>query len=144
MIARPSFRGYFIHPLSTLYYYNAPSLATRLTGDYRDRTYIGKCGPALLDTPHNKSRRTYIPCFKIQVSCWLSASYVYSNTITDLDFYRLPIVHNLKCLHIKNIAVLKISICKKHEYVNGNFYSLILSSSVRLTPAVVKITFNSI
>ena len=45
MIARPSYRDYFIHPLSTLYYYNAPSLATRLTGDYRDRTYIGRCVP---------------------------------------------------------------------------------------------------
>ena len=46
----PLFQGYFIHSLSTLYYYNAPSLATRLTGDYRDRTYTGKCSPALLDT----------------------------------------------------------------------------------------------
>lgn len=44
------FQGYFIHSLSTLYYYNAPSLTTRLTGDYRDRTYTGKCSPALLDT----------------------------------------------------------------------------------------------
>ena len=44
------FQGYFIHSLSTLYYYNAPSLATRLTGDYRDRTYTGKCSPTLLDT----------------------------------------------------------------------------------------------
>ena len=35
------FQGYFIHSLSTLYYYNAPSLTTRLTGDYRDRTYTG-------------------------------------------------------------------------------------------------------
>ena len=52
IIACPSCRGYFIHSLSTLYYYNAPSLATRLTGDYRDRTYTGKCGPASLDTPH--------------------------------------------------------------------------------------------
>ena len=50
IIARPSYRGYFIHSLSTLYYYNAPSLTTRLTGDYRDRTYTGKCSPALLDT----------------------------------------------------------------------------------------------
>ena len=50
MIARSSYWGYFIHSLSTLYYYNAPSLATRLTGDYRDRTYTGKCGPASLDT----------------------------------------------------------------------------------------------
>ena len=50
IIARPSYRGYFIHSLSTLHYCNAPSLATRLTGDYRDRTYTGKCSPALLDT----------------------------------------------------------------------------------------------
>lgn len=56
------FQGYFIHSLSTLYYYNAPSLTTRLTGDYRDRTYTGKCSPALLDT-HRKNRdmSTY-PC----------------------------------------------------------------------------------
>ena len=49
------FQGYFIHSLSTLYYYNALSLATRLTGDYRDRTCTGKCSPALLDT-HKKHR----------------------------------------------------------------------------------------
>ena len=49
------FQGYFIHSLSTLYYYNAPSLATRLTGDYRDRTYTGKCSPALLDTHKTKA-----------------------------------------------------------------------------------------
>ena len=55
MIARSSCRGYFIHSLSTLYYYNAPSLATRLTGDYRDRTFTGKCGPASLDTRHEKA-----------------------------------------------------------------------------------------
>jgi len=54
MIARSSCRGYFIHSLSTLYYYNAPSLATRLTGDYRDRTFTGKCGPASLDTQHKE------------------------------------------------------------------------------------------
>ena len=51
----PLFQGYFIHSLSTLYYYNAPSLATRLTGDYRDRTYTGKCSPALLDTHKRKA-----------------------------------------------------------------------------------------
>ena len=50
------FQGYFIHSLSTLYYYNAPSLTTRLTGDYRDRTYTGKCSPALLDTRNIKRR----------------------------------------------------------------------------------------
>ena len=53
------FQGYFIHSLSTLYYYNAPSLATRLTGDYRDRTYTGKCSPALLDT--HKRKRLFKP-----------------------------------------------------------------------------------
>ena len=52
----PLFQGYFIHSLSTLYYYNAPSLATRLTGDYRDRTYTGKCSPALLDTRKKRKR----------------------------------------------------------------------------------------
>ena len=55
IIARPSYRGYFIHSLSTLHYCNAPSLATRLTGDYRDRTFTGKCGPASLDTRYKKS-----------------------------------------------------------------------------------------
>lgn len=53
----PLFQGYFIHSLSTLYYYNAPSLATRLTGDYRDRTYTGKCSPALQDTRKNKGQK---------------------------------------------------------------------------------------
>ena len=51
----PLFQGYFIHSLSPLYYYNAPSLATRLTGDYRDRTFTGKCGPASLDTQYKKA-----------------------------------------------------------------------------------------
>ena len=59
IIARPSYRGYFIHSLSTLHYYNAPSLATRLTGDYRNRTFTGKCGPASLDTRYNKKKHLY-------------------------------------------------------------------------------------
>ena len=54
MIACTFYQGYFIHSLSTLHYYSAPSLATQLTGDYRDRTYTGKCGPASLDTLHKK------------------------------------------------------------------------------------------
>ena len=54
MIARTFYQGYFIHSLSTLHYCNAPSLATQLTGDYRDRTYTGKCGPASLDTLQEK------------------------------------------------------------------------------------------
>ena len=57
------FQGYFIHSLSTLYYYNAPSLATRLTGDYRDRTCTGKCGPASLDTLYKKGESTYFDVF---------------------------------------------------------------------------------
>ena len=57
------FQGYFIHSLSTLYYYNAPSLTTRLTGDYRDRTYTGKCSPALLDTHRKKAG------YLFQISC---------------------------------------------------------------------------
>ena len=32
----------------------APCITTRLTGDYRDRTYTGKCSPALLDTHKKK------------------------------------------------------------------------------------------
>ena len=54
MIACTFYQGYFIPSLSTLYYYSAPSLATRLTGDYRDRTYTGKYGPASLDTRHKQ------------------------------------------------------------------------------------------
>ena len=58
MIACTFYQGYFIHSLSTLYYYSAPSLATRLTDDYRDRTFTGKCGPASLDTQYEKSSRS--------------------------------------------------------------------------------------
>ena len=39
IIARPSYRGYFIHSLSTLHYCNAPSLATRLTKEIIFRLY---------------------------------------------------------------------------------------------------------
>ena len=56
------FQGYFIHSLSTLYYYNAPSLTTRLTGDYRDRTLhiFGRLGSKvwiLLDIVGNRSTK---------------------------------------------------------------------------------------
>lgn len=64
------FQGYFIHSLSTLYYYNAPSLTTRLTGDYRDRTYTGKCSPALLDTRRRKGAAV---SGKPRVFLWLSS-----------------------------------------------------------------------
>ena len=70
------FQGYFIHSLSTLYYYNAPSLTTRLTGDYRDRTYTGKCSPALLDT-HKKRRAacSSFPYSSSKIICRASAIY---------------------------------------------------------------------
>ena len=74
------FQGYFIHSLSTLYYYNAPSLATRLTGDYRDRTFTGKCDPASLDTRYTK---------RDPLSLFVKARsllFIYSNLI-DLLFY---------------------------------------------------------
>ena len=59
MIARSFYQGYFIHSLSTLHYCNAPSLTTRLTGDYRDRTCTGKCDPASLDAHHKKTGYAY-------------------------------------------------------------------------------------
>lgn len=65
MIARTFYQGYFIHSLSTLHYCNAPSLATRLTGNYRDRTYTGKCGPASLDTHKRKGcDLSFVTAFK--------------------------------------------------------------------------------
>ena len=76
----PLFQGYFIHSLSTLYYYNAPSLATRLTGDYRDRTYTGKCSPALLDT-RKKIR------LNISVQSYLQILYCFYHT--TMPFGRL-------------------------------------------------------
>lgn len=76
----PLFQGYFIHSLSTLYYYNAPSLATRLTGDYRDRTYTGKCSPALLDTHKTEKDRHLADC---QDACLLFLSFGFSETLCD-------------------------------------------------------------
>lgn len=70
IIARPSYRGYFIHSLSTLHYCNAPSLATRLTGDYRDRTFTGKCGPASLDTRYKKSHNPKSKNCGVQLSLY--------------------------------------------------------------------------
>ena len=69
------FQGYFIHSLSTLYYYNAPSLTTRLTGDYRDRTYTGKCSPALLDT---RKRKALQDCSRKarSLSCFSDSNYI--------------------------------------------------------------------
>ena len=74
MIACTFYQGYFIHSLSTLHYYSAPSLATQLTGDYRDRTYTGKCGPASLDTRYQKRHRTthflYCPAPELFCEKW--------------------------------------------------------------------------
>jgi len=84
------FQGYFIHSLSTLYYYNAPSLATRLTGDYRDRTYTGKCSPTLLDT-HKKKRQTYDFCFRKPAS--YQSNILFSNDIPYKHVYRSDHIH---------------------------------------------------
>ena len=86
IIARPSYRGYFIHSLSTLHYCNAPSLATRLTGDYRDRTYTGKCSPALLDT-RNIKRSVSAPflfCHLNHSRCKLKSQYTLSTPLVHL------------------------------------------------------------
>ena len=75
------FQGYFIHSLSTLYYYNAPSLATRLTGDYRDRTYTGKCSPALLDTRKRKGTKknlVLLRTFLLDISYFSLSSALFS------------------------------------------------------------------
>lgn len=80
------FQGYFIHSLSTLYYYNAPSLTTRLTGDYRDRTYTGKCSPALLDT-RNIKRSVSAPflfCHLNHSRCKLKSQYTLSTPLVNL------------------------------------------------------------
>ena len=85
IIARPSYRGYFIHSLSTLHYCNAPSLATRLTGDYRDRTYTGKCGPASLDTPHSKGDS--LRCLLQYLFGFLFLTSYKDNTCTSKNYY---------------------------------------------------------
>ncbi len=89
MIARSSCRGYFIHSLSTLYYYNAPSLATRLTGDYRDRTFTGKCGPASLDTRKRKRAepRRALPMIFALVYVAIYCSLLKANTIVSSNFF---------------------------------------------------------
>ena len=69
MIACTFYQGYFIHSLSTLHYYSAPSLATQLTGDYRDRTYTGKCGPASLDTRQTRRWRRKSPSVTLPIYC---------------------------------------------------------------------------
>ena len=106
IIARPSYRGYFIHSLSTLHYCNAPSLATRLTGDYRDRTYTGKCGPASLDTPQIK--RTYQNLFQVSVRPFYLCSAYFCNPAgvyirwgnhftSDIDPCTVFLFHTQKC-----------------------------------------------
>ena len=92
MIARTFYQGYFIHSLSTLHYCNAPSLATRLTGDYRDRTYTGKCGPASLDTPHSKMERQTAAPFILSIIYVCQYRYPvclipFASGITSIIFY---------------------------------------------------------
>lgn len=48
---------YFILPLSTLHYCNAPGLANGLLGNYPCRTYTGECGSASLDALCEKEYR---------------------------------------------------------------------------------------
>ena len=91
------FQGYFIHSLSTLYYYNAPSLTTRLTGDYRDRTYTGKCSPALLDTRKKKKprqRKKSLPG-QIGIGCYhlLNKSLCLLHHICQ----QLQVLHGIRC-----------------------------------------------
>lgn len=95
MIARSSCRGYFIHSLSTLYYYNAPSLATRLTGDYRDRTFTGKCGPASLDT-QNKSRNAPLFSSAAHFSITNQSDMIFQTTHLWNGAAALPVACRLK------------------------------------------------
>lgn len=85
------FQGYFIHSLSTLYYYNAPSLTTRLTGDYRDRTYTGKCSPALLDTRKKIRYRKFCDTsfFSVDFLLFLLIRSP-ANKSSQCAFFRLP------------------------------------------------------
>ena len=108
MIARSSCRGYFIHSLSTLYYYNAPSLATRLTGDYRDRTFTGKCGPASLDTQYKK-RTTITVVLTIQGMrdsnphrrFWRPVLYHWTNPL-----YLIEGIYLQNCTHVTSFFLL--------------------------------------
>ena len=87
------FQGYFIHSLSTLYYYNAPSLTTRLTGDYRDRTYTGKCSPALLDTRIKNRRFLCRPYEKNTPSIMNTVSQQITDTLRENQWkfiFRMP------------------------------------------------------
>ena len=85
MIARTFYQGYFIHSLSTLHYCNAPRLATRLTGNYRDRTYTGKCGPASLDTQRKKGM-AFTPLLQKQIYTLYESAYRSSRVILRCHF----------------------------------------------------------
>ena len=99
MIARSSYQGYFIHSLSTLHYCNAPSLATRLTGNYRDRTFTGKCGPASLDTQHKKGTvlREHSPTNQ----CLAHKAFYLSHLKTCI-LVPLPITTNVPEFHLRS------------------------------------------
>ena len=99
MIVHTSYQGYFTHSLSTLYFSNAPSLTTRLTGDYRDRTYTSKCGPALLDTQRKKRSRCSID---------------YSSIMQQ------PLLHHRKALRILSAAENRFSEVLSYS-ANANF-----------------------
>ena len=86
MIARTFYQGYFIHSLSTLHYCNAPSLATQLTGDYRDRTYTGKCGPASLDTLQNKRTNSKTLALQSVLSTFYLKNFLFLSFFSSPEF----------------------------------------------------------
>ena len=128
IIARPSYRGYFIHSLSTLHYCNAPSLATRLTGDYRDWTCTGKCCPASLDTRHKKTA-THYKC--------MTAMYYYSILfLLFICHYAFEWVSFHACLTSDNLA---LSLTSNTTFANSflenvvsSFFAIIIIKSITL------------
>ena len=111
------FQGYFIHSLSTLYYYNAPSLATRLTGDYRDRTCTGKCSPALLDTRKRKAGnlKDFLLGETVNIKLWLTYWlyklhfnwFLVTDCTVDYQSYKFPdraVQHSIShCPHMQKV-----------------------------------------
>ena len=77
------------------YYYNAPSLATRLTGDYRDRTFTGKCGPASLNTQYKKRTQPH------KRLCPLPKPYLFHNKVHHTVRY-IDLFYDCTCQFISN------------------------------------------
>ena len=126
----PLFQGYFIHSLSTLYYYNAPSLATRLTGDYRDRTYTGKCSPALLDT-----RKKRVPFQVLSKSSYSATHIILKKTYKSQAFLAFFILalHHFYAI-IQKCDIFKIFSCQ--------FYFIVIIVLCHLFIAMTDIQLN--